>query len=198
MDGRDVLAAVAQELRMAAGHLDDVAAGKYDEDQDAAGPPAGPVAPEDPAAPDPDPSDPLSEGRVSPHFKLAEFRCKCGGQYCNGYAGFPEEEAAGRLAGLAAVLEKGRALINARHPAPDGGERTVSIVSGIRCERENASVGGAGNSWHMQCLAADVSTPGVRTDLIWDEVNPDGGVGFASNGKAPHVDRRGYRERFTH
>ena len=84
-------------------------------------------------------------GGASAHFKKAEFKCKCGGRYCNGYP------AGNTSAKLLTILEK----IRAHYGKP------VTIRSGQRCKKRNAQVGGVSNSMHTKGKAADIYVKGI-------------------------------------
>lgn len=84
-------------------------------------------------------------GGASAHFKKAEFKCKCGGRYCNGYP------AGNTSAKLLTILEK----IRAHYGKP------VTIRSGQRCKKRNAQVGGVSNSMHTKGKAADIYIKGI-------------------------------------
>jgi len=75
-------------------------------------------------------------------FTREEFRCKCGGKYCNG---FPEEphEATVRFADA----------IRKRLGKP------ISVNSGLRCPTWNRIQGGVSNSNHMTGGAVDLGCP---------------------------------------
>lgn len=79
----------------------------------------------------------------SEFFTREEFRCQCGGRYCNGFPVEPEEE-------LVRVCNE----IRRRLGVP------VTIVesggSGVRCAQHNANVKGAKNSNHLYGKAADL------------------------------------------
>lgn len=79
----------------------------------------------------------------SEYFVREEFRCQCGGKYCNGFPVEPEEE-------LVRVCNE----IRRRLGVP------VTIVesggSGVRCAQHNANVGGVANSNHLYGKAADL------------------------------------------
>jgi hypothetical protein len=153
----------------------------------------------EPGIPEPEgnPEKELKAGYVSPHFKLSEFMCGCGGLDCNGFNGLTEAEAFAAVTPLAVLLEKGRARINELNPMTGGFSHSVRIVAGFRCKKENTRVGGASGSQHLTGAAADVSTPGLSTGPIWDEVNPNGGVGYGGS-NCPHVDVRGHRSRWSY
>lgn len=88
---------------------------------------------------------PGASGGSSVHFAKSEFKCKCGGKYCNGYP------AGTTNAKLLAILEKIRAHYG----------RPVTIRSGQRCNRHNANIGGAKNSAHKKGKAADIYIKGI-------------------------------------
>lgn len=73
------------------------------------------------------------------YFTREEFRCQCGGKYCNGFPAEPAEETARmadeirRRAGVA-----------------------LTVNSGLRCKRHNAEVGGVSNSLHTTGQAVDL------------------------------------------
>lgn len=73
-------------------------------------------------------------------FSRAEFRCQCGGKYCNGYPAEPAEETV-RMADE----------IRRRAGVP------LNVNSGVRCKRHNAEVGGVSNSLHTTGQAVDLS-----------------------------------------
>ena len=82
----------------------------------------------------------------SSHFKLSEFKCGCRGRYCNGYpAGNMSTKLLNILEGLRSYYGK-----------------PITITSGQRCSRYNASLSGsASNSAHKYGKAADIYIPGV-------------------------------------
>ncbi len=87
-------------------------------------------------------------GDLSEHFSADEFRCKCCGDLPCG----------DNLERLVMMLE----TVRERYGRP------MVIVSGYRCPKHNAEVGGVPNSYHTQCLAADIkcTTGRDRYDLI--------------------------------
>ena len=76
-------------------------------------------------------------------FDREEFRCQCGGKYCNGFPVEPQEK-------LVRTVDE----IRRRLGVP------VTIVesggSGVRCEVHNRNVGGVANSLHTTGDAADL------------------------------------------
>lgn len=74
------------------------------------------------------------------YFTRAEFRCQCGGKYCNGYPAEPAEETV-RMADE--IRRRAGVALN--------------VNSGVRCKRHNAEVGGVSNSLHTTGQAVDLS-----------------------------------------
>lgn len=79
----------------------------------------------------------------SEFFNREEFRCQCGGKYCNGFPTEPEEE-------LVRVCNEIRRRLGVPVQIVDAGG------SGVRCPQHNANVGGVGNSNHLYGRAADL------------------------------------------
>lgn len=77
------------------------------------------------------------------YFRRAEFRCQCGGKYCNGFPAEPVEETV-RLADE----------IRRRAGVP------LKVSSGVRCKQHNADVGGVSNSLHLTGQAIDLAPIG--------------------------------------
>lgn len=73
-------------------------------------------------------------------FSRSEFRCKCGGRYCNGFPSEPKEE-------LVRMAEE----IRRRAGVP------LNVNSGLRCVQHNAQVGGVSNSLHLTGQAVDLA-----------------------------------------
>lgn len=88
------------------------------------------------------------------HFDKREFACKCGGKYCDG---FPEE-ISGRIV---EVLDTIREYTG----------KPVVVSSGVRCKNHNKTVGGVGNSYHMQGRAADFTICGYSAQTTINIVN---------------------------
>lgn len=110
------------------------------------------------------------------YFARSEFRCQCGGRYCNGYPAEPAEETV-RMADE----------IRRRAGVP------LTVNSGLRCARHNAEVGGVSNSLHTTGQAVDLSgsiSP-AKLHQIAEQVQAEmipgrGGLGLYSWGV--HVD----------
>lgn len=90
-----------------------------------------------------------TEWKGGPHFVKSEFKCKCGGKYCNGYPVEPEP-------GLVALAVK----IRDHFGVP------VIITSAIRCETHNANVGGVANSRHKYGKAIDFYVTGKTANEV--------------------------------
>ena len=95
------------------------------------------------------------------HFKRDEFRCKCGGKYCNGYPSEPDE----RMVRIADQLRKNLGV-------------PITVVSGLRCKTWNAIQGGVSNSQHMYGEAADIYAKGVSQSRVEAELDKIGGVRY--------------------
>ena len=113
-------------------------------------------------------------------FDREEFRCQCGGKYCNGFPVEPEEK-------LVRTVDE----IRRRLGVP------VQIVtaggSGVRCPTHNANVGGVKNSEHLYGRAADLHAPvslAVLKQVAEDVIDGTGGLGLYDWGI--HVDTGKY------
>ena len=95
------------------------------------------------------------------YFDRSEFKCKCGGKYCNGYPAEPDE----RMVRIADQLRKNLGV-------------PVTIVSGLRCNTWNAIQGGVSNSQHMYGEAADIYAKGVSQARVEAELDKIGGVRY--------------------
>lgn len=95
------------------------------------------------------------------YFDRYEFKCKCGGKYCNGYPAEPDE----RMVRIADQLRKNLGV-------------PITIVSGLRCNTWNAIQGGVSNSQHMYGEAADIYAKGVSQSRVEAELDKIGGVRY--------------------
>ena len=95
------------------------------------------------------------------YFDRSEFKCKCGGKYCNGYPAEPDE----RMVRIADQLRKNLGV-------------PITIVSGLRCKIWNAIQGGVSNSQHMYGEAADIYAKGVSQSRVEQELDKIGGVRY--------------------
>ena len=117
------------------------------------------------------------------YFRREEFRCQCGGKYCNGFPAEPAEETV-RMADE----------IRRRAGVP------LSVNSGVRCKQHNADVGGVSNSLHLIGRAVDLAPIGgdisaARLQEIAEQVQAEkmpgrGGLGRYDWGV--HVDNGKY------
>lgn len=105
-------------------------------------------------------------------FSREEFRCQCGGRYCNGFPVEPQETM------VRTVNE-----IRRRLGIP------VSIVdaggSGVRCRQHNAGVGGVANSLHLTGNAADLhsaASPEQMAQVAEEVMGATGEIGIYSWG----------------
>jgi uncharacterized protein YcbK (DUF882 family) len=105
--------------------------------------------------------------QLTQHFRDTEFMCECG---CTA-----PDAIRLRWFEVAAALEKARVIVG----------RPITIISGYRCKKRNAAVGGAPESEHIEGTAVDIAVqgwPGERlrgvfeTLIALDEI-PDGGLG---------------------
>ena len=112
------------------------------------------------------------QSTMSPHFSFIEFRCNDGGR-------FPECKRIWVLRVHVRRLEAYRSKIDA----------PVRIVSGCRCKRHNAEVGGARSSQHMFGTASDIE--GLASLREKKGFALFAGLGFKqSTGRVIHVDSR--------
>ena len=95
------------------------------------------------------------------YFDRSEFRCKCGGKYCNGYPSEPDE----RMVRIADQLRKNLGV-------------PITIVSGLRCKTWNAIQGGHAQSQHMYGEATDIYAKGVSQSRVEAELDKIGGVRY--------------------
>lgn len=109
---------------------------------------------------------------LSAHFSASEFRCHCGGKF----------------AGCANVLVLRQLLASLETYRTHYGH-PVSIVSGYRCPKHNAAVGGATHSQHLYGAAADLNQ--VLSHSTVQGWHLFAGIGYVrSTGLVAHVDRR--------
>ena len=104
------------------------------------------------------------------YWSREEFRCQCGGKYCNGFPEEPSEK-------LVRLAE------NVRVHFGKPGHRS----SGLRCITWNAIQGGVSNSKHMYGKALDFRIEGKTADQVLDYVNDLSGVNYAYKIDSQHV-----------
>ena len=95
------------------------------------------------------------------YFTRDEFRCKCGGKYCNGFPAEPQEQ----LVRIADQLRKNLGV-------------PITIISGLRCPTWNKIQGGVENSQHMYGEAADIYARGMSQLRVETELDNIGGVRY--------------------
>ena len=83
------------------------------------------------------------------YFTRGEFKCKCGGRYCNGYPAEMQEN-------VVRIADAARAHFG----------KPAHVVSGLRCERWNEHEGGVSNSQHMYGEAIDLRIDGVDSETL--------------------------------
>ena len=107
------------------------------------------------------------------YWKREEFRCKCGGKYCNGFPAEPHEK-------LLRMADRARAHFGV--PA--------IVSSGVRCETHNRNVGGAAASRHMSGKAMDVRFTGISSSMAlpYVQAQPECRYAYAIDGNYIHMD----------
>ena len=140
-----------QSPQLEAALLDAVATGKYFK-------PAPEETPEQPQE-EPD-SDDFWAGIK--YFKREEFRCKCGGKYCDGFPAEPQP-------GMVYLADAAREYFG--WPG--------RVVSGLRCPEWNRIQGGTANSQHMYGEAVDLRIDGVSAADLLAFIKRQPGVRYA-------------------
>lgn len=108
-----------------------------------------------------------------PNFQKEEFRCKCGGKYCDGFPADPQEK-------LVRLAQRVRSYFDA----------PVTVSSGVRCQIHNANVGGAAGSRHKLGKAVDFCVRGkdARTVLSFVRSLSDVRYAYAIDDNFVHMD----------
>ena len=83
------------------------------------------------------------------YFTRAEFKCKCGGQFCDGYPAEMQEA-------VVKIADAARAHFG----------KPAHVISGLRCKQWNAHEGGVANSQHMYGEAIDLRIDGVDSETL--------------------------------
>ena len=117
------------------------------------------------------------------YFTMAEFKCKCGGRFCNGYP-----------------VEIDMNMVKIADQIREKIGKPITVNSGLRCKTHNANVGGVSNSQHLYGNAADLGCPSGCTPAqmasIAEEIMGDtGGIGTYSWGI--HIDTRSTKSRWN-
>lgn len=107
------------------------------------------------------------------HFNRSEFKCHCGGKYCNGYPVEPKEK-------LVKAADKTRKHFGA----------SATVSSGVRCTRHNANVGGVSNSRHLGGKAMDFCIAGKTSAQVLAYVQklPEIRYAYAIDDRYVHMD----------
>lgn len=108
-------------------------------------------------------------GDLTQNFSRHEFACKCGcGQDTVDWATLE----------LLEVIRKAF------------GDRPITILSGNRCPKHNAAVGGAKDSQHLRSRAADIVVEGATPAEVFDYLDGWHEGGLGSYETFTHVDTR--------
>ena len=83
------------------------------------------------------------------YFDREEFRCKCGGKYCNGFPAEPQEK-------LIRVADRVREHFG----------NAMIVSSGLRCPTHNANSKGVATSRHLSGKAMDFCVKGFSADMV--------------------------------
>lgn len=107
------------------------------------------------------------------YFRKDEFRCKCGGKYCDGFPAEPSEK-------LVRLADR----VREHYGVP------VNISSGVRCEVHNAKVGGVSGSRHKIGTAMDFTVKGKLSkevlEYVWKQ--PEVNYAYGIDGSYVHMD----------
>ncbi len=107
------------------------------------------------------------------YFDREEFRCKCGGKYCDGFTAEPAKK-----------LVKLADRVREHYGVP------MIVSSGVRCKTHNANVGGDENSRHMCGLAMDFCIEGKSADEVLEYVwkQPETRYAYKIDANYVHMD----------
>jgi hypothetical protein len=107
------------------------------------------------------------------YFTRDEFKCKCGGKYCNGFPHEPQE-------GMVRLADGAR-----RHFG-----KPAIVISGLRDPVHNRNEGGVDSSQHIYGEACDIQIPGVSADTLlnWFQSQPGVRYAYAINATNVHFD----------
>lgn len=104
------------------------------------------------------------------YWSREEFRCQCGGKYCNGFPAEPDEK-------LVRLAENVRGYFG----------RPGHRSSGLRCSQWNAIQGGVSNSKHMFGKALDFRIEGKTSAEVLNYIKALSGVNYAYAIDSQHV-----------
>jgi peptidoglycan hydrolase-like protein with peptidoglycan-binding domain len=107
------------------------------------------------------------------YFTRDEFKCKCGGKYCNGFPHEPQE-------GMVRLADGAR-----RHFG-----KPAIVISGLRDPIHNRNERGVDSSQHIYGEACDIQIPGVSADTLlnWFQSQPGVRYAYAINATNVHFD----------
>lgn len=107
------------------------------------------------------------------YWSREEWRCQCGGRFCNGFPAEPDQT-------LVELVD------DLRHRFGRPGHRS----SGLRCQQHNANEGGVWNSKHMSGKALDFFIEGVSGAelLAAAQADPRTSYAYIIGGQYVHVD----------
>ena len=107
------------------------------------------------------------------YFTRAEFQCKCGGQFCDGYP-----------------TEMQESVVCIADAAREHFGRPAHVISGLRCPQWNAHEGGVANSQHMYGEAIDLRIEGVPAETLRQFVSAQPGhrYSYCINSTNVHFD----------
>jgi len=115
-------------------------------------------------------------GQITTNFWRSEFACRCG-------------------CGLDTIDE---CLVHRIQVLRDYINKTITILSGCRCEAHNTKIGGEPGSYHLKGLACDFELEDLsRISLVGSfQKTWSGGFHYYPEQKFIHVDIRGKRARW--
>ena len=107
------------------------------------------------------------------YFKRDEFKCRCGGQHCNGFPAEPSEK-----------LVKLADRVREHFGVP------ITVSSGVRCEKHNTKVGGVANSRHKTGTAMDFCVRGMSASMVlaYVQKQSDTHYAYAIDSNYVHMD----------
>lgn len=120
-----------------------------------------------------EPEDTMDFWAEVKYFKREEFRCKCGGKYCDGFPVEPNER-------LIHMADKVRAHFGV----------PIDVSSGIRCENHNRNVSGVATSRHKNGKAMDFRLRGIPSVVALPYIQdlPECRFAYAIDSNYIHMD----------
>ena len=107
------------------------------------------------------------------YWNREEFRCRCGGKYCNGFPSEPD-----------------RTLVELVDDLRSDAGKPGHASSGLRCSVWNSLQGGVANSRHMEGKALDFYIEGLSGSQLLAKAQADSRIRYAYiiDGQWVHVD----------